>query len=162
MIFDKHANLKYKYGNRHFWAEGYYVSTVGLKWGNHKEIYTRVLSQLNTSFSVPTATGTSCSCCLTSSNISPRSNNTPLNASFYLPPVRLHPMGRELIREDRTWLTWPSALPLLLSFGPLNGFLMLPSSRECSMHFHQSVLLPLLFLHNLSVSQLPFENPLQF
>ena len=30
MIFDKHANLKYKYGNRHFWAEGYYVSTVGL------------------------------------------------------------------------------------------------------------------------------------
>ena len=30
MIFDKFANLKYKYGNRHFWAEGYYVSTVGL------------------------------------------------------------------------------------------------------------------------------------
>jgi putative transposase len=30
MIFDKQANLKYKYGNRHFWAEGYYVSTVGL------------------------------------------------------------------------------------------------------------------------------------
>ena len=30
MIFDKHANLKYKYGNRHFWAKGYYVSTVGL------------------------------------------------------------------------------------------------------------------------------------
>ncbi|MBE7056902.1 MAG: IS200/IS605 family transposase [Ruminococcaceae bacterium] len=29
-IFDKHANLKYKFGNRHFWAEGYYVSTVGL------------------------------------------------------------------------------------------------------------------------------------
>ena len=29
MIFDKHANLKYKFGNRHFWAEGYYVSTVG-------------------------------------------------------------------------------------------------------------------------------------
>ena len=27
---DKHANLKYKFGNRHFWAEGYYVSTVGL------------------------------------------------------------------------------------------------------------------------------------
>ena len=33
MIFDKHANLKYKYGNRHFWAEGYYVSTVGLNEG---------------------------------------------------------------------------------------------------------------------------------
>ena len=30
MIFDKHANLKYKFGNRHFWEEGYYVSTVGL------------------------------------------------------------------------------------------------------------------------------------
>ena len=30
MIFDKHANLKYKVGNRHFWAEGYYVSTIGL------------------------------------------------------------------------------------------------------------------------------------
>ena len=30
MIFDKHANLKYKFGNRHFWSEGDYVSTVGL------------------------------------------------------------------------------------------------------------------------------------
>ena len=30
MMFDKHANLKYKFGNRRFWAEGYYVSTVGL------------------------------------------------------------------------------------------------------------------------------------
>ncbi len=30
MIFDKHTNLKYKFGNRHFWAEGFYVSTVGL------------------------------------------------------------------------------------------------------------------------------------
>ena len=30
MMFDRHANLKYKYGNRHFWSEGYYVSTVGL------------------------------------------------------------------------------------------------------------------------------------
>jgi putative transposase len=30
MMFDKHANLKYKFGNRHFLAEGYYVSTVGL------------------------------------------------------------------------------------------------------------------------------------
>ena len=29
MMFDRHANLKYKFGNRHFWAEGYYVSTVG-------------------------------------------------------------------------------------------------------------------------------------
>ena len=30
MIFEEHANLKYNYGNRHFWAEGYYVSTVGI------------------------------------------------------------------------------------------------------------------------------------
>ena len=30
MMFEKHGNLKYKFGNRHFWAEGYYVSTVGL------------------------------------------------------------------------------------------------------------------------------------
>lgn len=30
MIFERRANLKYKYGNKHFWATGYYVSTVGL------------------------------------------------------------------------------------------------------------------------------------
>lgn len=30
MIFEKHSNLKYKYGNRNFWAKGYFVSTVGL------------------------------------------------------------------------------------------------------------------------------------
>ena len=30
MIFERHANLKYKYGNRNFWAKGFYVSTVGL------------------------------------------------------------------------------------------------------------------------------------
>lgn len=30
MIFEYHANLKYKYANRHFWADGYYVSTIGL------------------------------------------------------------------------------------------------------------------------------------
>ena len=30
MMFDKHANLKYKFGNRHFWSEGCCVSTVGL------------------------------------------------------------------------------------------------------------------------------------
>ena len=29
MIFDRHANLKYKYGNRHLGARGYYVDTVG-------------------------------------------------------------------------------------------------------------------------------------
>ena len=31
MIFEKYANLKYKYGNRHFWCRGCYVSTVGAK-----------------------------------------------------------------------------------------------------------------------------------
>ena len=35
MIFDRHANLKYKFGNRHFWAEVYYVSTVGLNGGTY-------------------------------------------------------------------------------------------------------------------------------
>ena len=34
MIFDRHANLKYKYGNRHFWCRGYYVDTVG--WNKEK------------------------------------------------------------------------------------------------------------------------------
>jgi putative transposase len=29
MIFERHANLKYRYGTRHFWCKGYYVSTVG-------------------------------------------------------------------------------------------------------------------------------------
>ena len=29
IIFDRHANLKYKYGNRHFWCRGYYVDTSG-------------------------------------------------------------------------------------------------------------------------------------
>lgn len=39
MMFDKHANLKYKFGNRHFWAEGYYVSTVGLNEATIKNIF---------------------------------------------------------------------------------------------------------------------------
>ena len=43
MIFDKHANLKYKFGNRHFWAEGYYVSTVGLNEAT-KHLYVRCYS----------------------------------------------------------------------------------------------------------------------
>ena len=33
MIFDRHANLKYKYGNRHFWCRGYYVDTVTYFYG---------------------------------------------------------------------------------------------------------------------------------
>ena len=40
MIFDKHANLKYKFENRHFWWEGYYVSIVGLNEATIK-IYSR-------------------------------------------------------------------------------------------------------------------------
>ena len=43
MIFDKHANLKYKYGNRHFWCRGYYVDTVGR---NEKTIKEYVRNQL--------------------------------------------------------------------------------------------------------------------
>ena len=37
MIFDRHANLKYKYGNRHFWCRGYYVDTVGKNEGRIAE-----------------------------------------------------------------------------------------------------------------------------
>ena len=43
MIFDRHANLKYKYGNRHFWARGYYVDTVGR---NKKQIQAYIKNQL--------------------------------------------------------------------------------------------------------------------
>ena len=40
IIFDRHANLKYKYGNRHFWCRGYYVDTVG-KNAKKREEYIR-------------------------------------------------------------------------------------------------------------------------
>ena len=43
MIFDRHANLKYKYGNRHFWARGYYVDTVGR---NKKQVQEYIRMQL--------------------------------------------------------------------------------------------------------------------
>ena len=43
MIFDRHANLKYKYGNRHFWARGYYVDTVGR---NKRQIAEYIRNQL--------------------------------------------------------------------------------------------------------------------
>ena len=43
MMFDKHANLKYKYGNRHFWARGYFVDTVGR---NKKQIQEYIKNQL--------------------------------------------------------------------------------------------------------------------
>ncbi len=43
MIFDRHSNLKYKYGNRHFWARGYYVDTVGR---NKKQMQEYIRNQL--------------------------------------------------------------------------------------------------------------------
>ena len=43
MIFERHANLKYKYGNRHFWCRGYYVDTVGK---NGKKIEEYIRNQL--------------------------------------------------------------------------------------------------------------------
>jgi putative transposase len=43
IIFDRHANLKYKYGNRHFWCRGYYVSTVGK---NERKIKNYITNQL--------------------------------------------------------------------------------------------------------------------
>ena len=43
MIFDRHANLKYKYGSRHFWCRGYYVDTVGR---NKKVIAEYIKNQL--------------------------------------------------------------------------------------------------------------------
>ena len=43
MIFDRHANLKYKYGNRNFWCRGYYVDTVGK---NAKKIQEYIQHQL--------------------------------------------------------------------------------------------------------------------
>ena len=43
MIFDRHANLKYKYGNRHFWCRGYYVDTVGK---NKKKIAEYIRNQI--------------------------------------------------------------------------------------------------------------------
>ena len=43
IIFDRHANLKYKYGNRHFWCRGYYVDTAG---NNAKKIQEYIKNQL--------------------------------------------------------------------------------------------------------------------
>ena len=43
MIFDRHANLKYKYGNMHFWSRGYFVDTVGK---NEKKIREYIQNQL--------------------------------------------------------------------------------------------------------------------
>ena len=43
MIFERHSNLKYKYGNRHFWCRGYYVDTVGK---NAKKIQEYIRNQI--------------------------------------------------------------------------------------------------------------------
>ena len=43
IIFDRHANLKYKYGSRHFWCRGYFVDTVGK---NAKRIEQYIKNQL--------------------------------------------------------------------------------------------------------------------
>jgi putative transposase len=47
MIFDRHANLKYRYGNRNFWCRGYYVDTVGK---NAKIIQEYIRNQLEEDF----------------------------------------------------------------------------------------------------------------
>ena len=47
MIFDRHANLKYRYGNRHFWCRGYYVDTVGR---NKRVIEEYIKNQLEEDF----------------------------------------------------------------------------------------------------------------
>ena len=44
MIFDRHANLKYKYGNRHFWCRGYYVDTVGRNEAKIAELQEDIMS----------------------------------------------------------------------------------------------------------------------
>jgi putative transposase len=48
MIFEKYANLKYKYGNRYFWCRGYFVSTVG---ANKKAIQEYIRNQLQEDYS---------------------------------------------------------------------------------------------------------------
>ena len=54
MIFDRHSNLKYKYGNRHFWSTGYYVSTVGFneatvrKYIQEQEKYDIMMDKIST------------------------------------------------------------------------------------------------------------------
>ncbi|MBO4898640.1 MAG: IS200/IS605 family transposase [Clostridia bacterium] len=49
MIFEKYANMKYKYGNRHFWCRGYYVDTVGR---NKKAIEQYIRNQLQEDVSI--------------------------------------------------------------------------------------------------------------
>ena len=53
MIFDRHANLKYKYGSRHFWCRGYYVDTVGR---NKKIIAEYIRDQLEEDYALDQVT----------------------------------------------------------------------------------------------------------
>ena len=55
MIFERHANLKYKYGNRHFWCRGYYVDTVGKNKQKIQEYMRKQLDEdkLGTQLSIP-------------------------------------------------------------------------------------------------------------
>lgn len=54
MIFDRNSSLKYKFGNRHFGADGYYVSTVGLnekiivKYIREQEKYNQMMDKITT------------------------------------------------------------------------------------------------------------------
>ena len=54
MVFDRHANLKYKYGTRHIWARGYYVITVGLneatiaKYEREQEKHDQIMDRITT------------------------------------------------------------------------------------------------------------------
>ncbi len=53
MIFDRHANLKYKYGSRSFWCRGYYVDTVGR---NKKQISEYIKNQIEQDYAVDQVT----------------------------------------------------------------------------------------------------------
>ena len=54
MIFAKHGNLKYKFGNNNFWSTGYYVSTVGLneatiaKYIKEQDTYDKMMDKIST------------------------------------------------------------------------------------------------------------------
>lgn len=54
MIFERHSNLKYKFGNTHFWSDGYYVTTVGLneatiaKYIREQEKYDQIMDKITT------------------------------------------------------------------------------------------------------------------
>ena len=61
IIFDRHANLKYKYGNRHFWCRGYYVDTAGKNAKKIQEYIQKQLEEdkLNDQISIPASISSS-------------------------------------------------------------------------------------------------------